>query len=155
MKKYILLLSTHFPVSHPKAGEPTYFIEKYATREKKHTIRANYELWAKRIEEIQQGKAELVIRCWSGKPYRSKQYEWGRLGKEEGVSVQMVDFGGDIMTPTIDHWSQPDPETRARNDGLQFVDWLDWFEKYDLSKPMAIIHFGKWKYVDENLICYR
>ena len=34
----------------------------------------------------------------------------------------------------------------AKNDGLSFNDWFYWFEKYDLSKPLAIIHFTKFRY---------
>jgi len=32
------------------------------------------------------------------------------------------------------------------NDGLSFDDWLDWFKDYDLTKPMAIIHFTPMRY---------
>ena len=32
------------------------------------------------------------------------------------------------------------------NDGLSFEDWEDWFRGYDLSKPLAIIHFTKFRY---------
>ena len=34
----------------------------------------------------------------------------------------------------------------AANDGLSTNDWLDWFKNYDLTKPMAIIHFTKFRY---------
>lgn len=36
---------------------------------KRHTIRANYEFWAKRFEKIAAGEAVLSIREWVGKPY--------------------------------------------------------------------------------------
>lgn len=32
------------------------------------------------------------------------------------------------------------------NDGLSLADWCDWFRHYDLSKPMAIINFTKFRY---------
>ena len=32
------------------------------------------------------------------------------------------------------------------NDGLTRWDWCDWFKNYDLSKPMAIIQFTKFRY---------
>lgn len=34
----------------------------------------------------------------------------------------------------------------ARNDGLTLEDWREWFRGYDLSKPMAVIHFTKFRY---------
>ena len=36
----------------------------------------------------------------------------------------------------------------AENDGLTLADWEAWFSnpKYDLSEPMAIIHFTKFRY---------
>jgi hypothetical protein len=34
----------------------------------------------------------------------------------------------------------------ARNDGLSLPDFKAWFKGYDLSKPMAIIHFTQFRY---------
>lgn len=39
-----------------------------------------------------------------------------------------------------------DREILANNDGLSKEDWQEWFRGYDLSKPMAIIHFTKFRY---------
>ena len=33
----------------------------------------------------------------------------------------------------------------SNNDGLDFDDWKEWFKGYDLSKPLAIIHFTKYE----------
>lgn len=68
MKTYVLILSEYFPKDHPKAGEPTGFVgDLMFTGKKIHTIRSNYELWAKRIDEVRAGKARLSIRIWTGK----------------------------------------------------------------------------------------
>lgn len=32
------------------------------------------------------------------------------------------------------------------NDGLSEVDWRNWFERYDLTEPLAVIHFTKFRY---------
>ena len=53
-----------------------------------HTIRTNYQLWEKRINEVQEGNAVLSIRQWSGKPYRSKQTTILNLTKDDGVGIQ-------------------------------------------------------------------
>lgn len=45
---------------------------------------------AERITEVQQGKAVLSVRQWSGKPYRSPQIEITRLTVKHGVDIQKV-----------------------------------------------------------------
>lgn len=159
LKTYNIMLSKVFPATHYRAGEPAYFSRKvYATKHhrlspneapKLHTIRANYELWAKRIAEVQAGEAELVLREWEGKPYRSKTREIMRLTAEDGVGIQRLKFSGGYLTKMyID--GQP-IKTRnvlhlALNDGLNMNDWVDWFSGYDFSKPLAIIHFTSFRY---------
>ncbi len=105
MKKlitYVLTLSQTFPANHPRAGEETGFIPKFfgavnglpCFHPKKHTIRGNYELWRKRFEKINKGEAVLSIRKWVGKPYGlgSKLVEVKRLGREDGIGLQKMEF---------------------------------------------------------------
>lgn len=160
MKTYVITLSQVFPTTHPKAGIPTGFKHSLQATlngwgdlrfAKLHTIRANYPLWAKRFEQIERGEACLSIRQWSGKPYASKQVEIGRLTKEDGIGLQKLSFDSKAVCPlchpTIDGSARMwQPETIAANDGLYFVDWQCWFDKYDLSKPLAIIHFTGFRY---------
>lgn len=168
MKTYVLTLSQHFPATHPKAGHKTYFKTKlvkagiipfdyYAytivpdgPQFKFHTIRANYPLWKKRFEQINRGKACLSVRQWTGKPYASKQVEIARLTKEDGIGIQMLTFyNNDIEQfnlPEINDDHTWHLEDIAENDGLDIFSWLAWFENYDLSQPMAIIHFTKFRY---------
>jgi hypothetical protein len=47
---YVLMISTVFPAYHKRKGEETRFVEKILNLIKIHTIRANYQLWAKRIK---------------------------------------------------------------------------------------------------------
>ena len=98
-KVAVLTLSQQYQKGHPKDGLPTEFVEKLKSGTKLHTIRSNYELWAKRAEQINAGKMELSIRVWSGKPYRSQQVEVARLTK---LGVQRVQITR--MEPTM---SQP------------------------------------------------
>lgn len=115
-------------------------------RKKRHTIRANYPLWAKRIAEVERGEACLSIRQWIDKPYRSKQVEIARLTKDDGVGIQ------ELIFDDIDEFYCLTPNGYipradiARNDGLSLEDWRSWFKGYDLSQPMAIIHFTKFRY---------
>ena len=173
MKTYVLTVSRYFPTTHKRKGEETGFVDKiimgigcpdceytqdlsglnispcnschrHAMVDKKiHTIRANYELWAKRINEVQEGKAILSIRYWSGKPYNSKQVEVCQLDKDSGIGVQKLEFNG-LHGVINGEWITPD--ILAKNDGLSYEDFREWFKNYDIHDPMAIIHFTSFRY---------
>lgn len=165
MKTYVITLSKKFPSGHIRAGEPTYFWEKFikgqgnysciyrdfweTTTPKIHTIRANYPLWEQRFAEIERGDACLSVRQWTGMPYRSKQVEIGCLTARDGIGIQMLSFpGGDISAPITSGRRRKllNLDDLSRNDGLSYSDWYKWFDKYDRSKPMVIIHFTKFRY---------
>lgn len=182
MITYYLTLSQVFPSTHCRAEEPTYFREKLLneienrlmtpvvvsrerlskdiicntceniTGRKVHTIRANYDFWARRFEKIAAGEAVLSIREWVGKPYGkgSTQREIIRLTRDDGIGLQRLDFAyGTLSTAWID-WGKRrlscPLELLALNDGLSLNDWREWFKGYDLSKPLAIIHFTNFRY---------
>ena len=157
MKTYVITLSRHFLANHKRAGEETQFKEKFLIGQglieydtpslaKIHTIRANYPLWEKRIKEVQEGRAVLSVRQWTGKPYRSKQVEIARLTAENGVGVQMLEFTDcRLRFPYIDsEWTSM--VSIAEHDGLLLNDWVEWFNGYDHPRPLAIIHFTKFRY---------
>ena len=165
MKTYVITLSQKFPTKHPNHGEPTNFNNQLLNAVwrahnmstgfpqfgmKLHTIRANYELWRKRFEQIEAGKAILSVRYWTGKPYHSKQMEICKLRKEDGIGIQRLNFyRGNIpdalFYPSID--DKPSDSTKlAQNDGLAIFDWCEWFGHYDITKPLAIIHFTSFRY---------
>lgn len=159
MKTYVITLSQNFPATHKRAGEHTNFRDAFNAgqvfnrgsectylRPKLHTIRANYPLWEKRIKEVQEGNAVLSVRQWSGKPYRSKQEEIARLTAESGIGIQKLEFTDNrLRFPYIDD-SWENMTSIAKNDGLSLEDWVEWFKNYDLSEPMVIIHFTKFRY---------
>lgn len=145
MKIYILILPNVFPRTHARAGEPTEFREKFLKKEKIHTILANYKLWKKRIKEVQEGQAVLSIRQWVGKSYRTKQVEIAQLKADDGVGIQKLELTNDLSEGIVgDH--RYSYVSVAKNDGLHPDDWLDWFSCHNLFKPMAIIHFTKFRY---------
>lgn len=140
---YVLTVSEFFPKTHPKAGLPTGFINAIASGNKKHTIRANYDLWKKRAEKINKGEAILSVRYWTGKPYNSKQrevYVFERVGLEKLERDSVLgwfidDFDSDYGIKDF-----------AENDGLSTDDFKLWFKGQDFTKPKAIIHFGAFRY---------
>ena len=155
MKTYVLTVSVLFPKTHKNSGKQTFFREKINEAlipiceapilgSKIHTIRGNYELWKKRIDEINKGKAILSLRFWSGKPYNSKQVEFFQLDKESGLGVQKLEDPTNFIYAPIEgkkvNW-----DLVAKNDGLSFEDFCEWF-KVRSDKPMAIIHFTDFRY---------
>lgn len=145
MKTYVIILSEKFPTTHPRKRQETEFGRLFLNGNKIHTIRANFPLWEKRIAQIQKGEAVLSVRQWTGKPYQSKQVEIARLTAEDGVGIQELKLT-DLSRPTTINGQRIELPLLAQNDGLSFNDWFNWFIGYDLSKPLAIIHFTKFRY---------
>ena len=163
MKTYVITLSKTFPKDLPNGGEPTNFEaafnagqdtpkgDTFAKYRKLHTIRANYELWAKRFEKIESGEACLSVRQWVGKPYGkgSTQRELARLTRKDGIGIQMLrieNLWGNERFLIGDTGYEVRPEKIAHNDGLGEADWRNWFSYYDLTKPLAVLHFTKFRY---------
>ena len=150
MKTFVLTVSRNFPQTHKRAGEPTRFIESIEDISKIHTIRGNYDLWVKRIEQVQKGEAIISLRYWSGKPYNSKQVEFKQLTKEDGVGVQKyyypkpIPVGQSNIAKVIADSLIID--VVSKRDGLSKADFIEWFKKCDTEEPMAIIHFTKFRY---------
>lgn len=168
MKTYVLMISRTFPATHPRKGEQTYFVDKILKQysdfnnflgwQKIHTIRGNFKLWAKRIKAIQEGKAILSLRYWSGSPYNfkkdgSKQIEFARLDKDSGIGLQFLSFDvpyGDFATSDTESDSYSiNPNTfdlLAKNDGLTKEDLKSWFANSWYCDKKAIIHFTPFRY---------
>ena len=176
MITYVITASRTFPATHPRRGEATGFTQKITSQKKLHTIRANYSLWKKRFQKIEAGEACLSLRFWSGKPYRSKQVEFLRLTREDGIGIQKIImrreelpdrilYGAQVLEEGQHIWTgdiRRPVDMYARNDGLTPEDFIAWFaptfekarKKYatlaDLSTAMemefAVIHFTKYRY---------
>ena len=146
MKTYVITLSKYFPSTHMWAGIETNFKEKFLCGEKIHTIRGNYELWEKRIKEVQDGRAALSIREWTGRPYWSQQIEIAQLTAKNGVGLQKLEFYGNCAgLPHVDGICVKG-ENLAQNDGLLSDGWDNWFRKCGPNTSLAIIHFTKFRY---------
>lgn len=144
MKTYVLTISKHFMSGHPRAGQYTSFGFKIAMGEKIHTIRDNYKLWKKRIDNINEGKAILSLREWSGRPRRSSQVE---LKTYKKVGIQKIQIDPNLGWFVDDVDSDLCVKLLANNDGLTYEDFKAWFKKTtNHYEPMAIIHFTDFRY---------
>ncbi len=143
-KVYVLTVSEYFPKGHIREGEATGFVMAIAKSDKIHTIRGNYELWEKRAEKINKGEAILSVRCWTGKPYNSKQREVFAFEKIGVEKIQLDNLLG---------WFVNDEDNDritlhelAKNDGLSIEDFKSWFKGQSFNEPKAVIHFNNFRY---------
>lgn len=133
MKTYVLTVSEKFPKTHPKSGQPTNFPLSIKHYDKIHTIRGNYDLWAKRFEKINAGEAVLSVRVWEGKPYNSKQreifrYDYrGKIGIEK-LNMDTFDVGRDDNNDVFLNFevgkTMVSADLLAKNE-FQFQKWFD------------------------------
>ena len=130
----VITFSREFPKYHPKAGQPTFFVEQiynsllsknnlmdYSSGVKKHTIRKGNR-W--KVGD------KFSPRVWSGKPYKSKQFilcediEIKKIYQiriwRESLLIWRFYINGEII-------SDPKITELAKNDGLSYRDLLDWF----------------------------
>lgn len=151
MKTHVLIVSETFPSPHARQGDETNFFDFIGRGFKMHTMRGNYPLWKKRIEEVQAGEAILSVRKWSGKPYKSKQVEMYRFDASSGVGIQELKFEYFILTNpyVVSEKGFPrfiDVLKLAHRDGLTYADFKEWFKRYNLDQPIALIHFTSFRY---------
>lgn len=140
-KTYVLLLAKAFPLTHHNAGVPTDFKKSFLEGRKIHTLRTNYPLWKKRIGEVENGRAEISVRQWADKPFKSKQIEIGRLTQEDGVGIQKMEWRQQCALIENKKVCKRDI---ADNDGLALNDFVMLFN--ETQKPLAVIHFTNFRY---------
>jgi hypothetical protein len=160
----VITFSRTFPSYHPKAGQPTYFVEKFlaslddiglswtscldvskildskyytnigSNNGKHHTIRAGHRF---KVGD------KFSPRVWSGKPYNSKQIIIApdvEIKKVWNIKINEQFFlKGDDGSLFV-------PDFVCVNDGLSYHDFEDWFTK----SP----EFKKTKHFDGQIICW-
>ena len=156
----VITFSRTFPVYHPKAGQPTYFVEKFYNslfsrnnlmdypkgleinesilEMKNHTIRAG-ERWKK--------GEYFSPRVWSGKPYNTPQI----ILAKDTLITDVYSF--DISKHAVIYLNRKPIyefcgeytgliKTVAKNDGLEPNELLDWF-KYPKEFKGQVICWNK------------
>jgi hypothetical protein len=150
MTQYVIMVAKQFQATHSRKGQQTNFKEFILDKTKIHTIRGNYNLWAKRFEKIKAGKAVLSLREWSGKPYRSKQDSIIKLGLSDGIGLQKLTImdihNGHLFFNIGNDYLGLSSEELAPNDGLDVLDFQEWFKKAKIGDELAIIHFTNFRY---------
>lgn len=149
MKTYILLISKWFLAGHSRAGQETNFIPKIIEQTKIHTVRENYDFWAKRVNSINNRQGLLSIRQWSERPYRSKMITYMNLPH---AGLQRFDIVKGKMFVDKKALTIAESLALVRNDGFEFStqglkDFMEWLgaDKKDLRNA-CIIHFTNIRY---------
>jgi len=150
-KTYVIMVGKTFPNGHPKAGQPTNFKQQILEGKKIHTIRENYDLWFRRVEKVNFGKAIISLREWEGKPYKSKQVEFMRLERAGCERFYCHYLNDSHIRSQVNCGSYKlGLAQMAVNDGFESKsDLLSWFfKKPDSSFKGAIIHFTDLRYAE-------
>lgn len=143
----VITVSRTFPGYHPKAGQPTHFVEKIlaglglitiddpvwelilALDWKYHTIRAGNR-W--KVGDM------ASLRYWSERPYHSKQVEFAQVEIKKVFKIR-IESDDDYTAILIDDWvfyeenkrfvTQVEAlQTLSANDGLSVDDLKAWFK---------------------------
>jgi hypothetical protein len=136
-------MSKHFPKTHPAAGEETHFIQSILNGSKTTTIRGKYENWKKKAREVNEGKAVISIRYWTGSPYNSKnddskQKEFAKCTKLSTYRVFITnDHNGFEMSVGGKYCDMFREEEIINEEGFTIDShFYDWFPQEEFSGIM-------------------
>lgn len=156
MKKRVMIsLSKTFPKTHKRAGVKTFFVRSINNGTKIHTIRTGYERWRHNLDKVINGTHIVSLRQWTGVPYRSPQDEITLLTDVgyERISMSYDPDTGKVKA-VINGRPYDNVEQIARNDGLKWDDFVDYFFGKGAHNARlfqgVIIHFTKFRYSDTN-----
>jgi hypothetical protein len=157
----VLTCSRHFPKGHPKAGQPTWFVESILNsilRQSDGSLSLDDIMPAARpyVNDFQLIGGELYkhhtiragnrwksgdmasLRIWSGMPYRSKQIEFAHVEVTKVLDVEIIIETGTIAIiingKVNGGLSYP---KIARNDGLEYIDFVNWFNIHPKKKDQV------------------
>ena len=158
-----VMLSKTFFDNHYLAGEETDFKSKVLRGEKRHTCRANYDFWKKRVDTLKARQGVLSLRQWSGKPYQKGSNQEKIidiaasvidvqrlvLRRTQGEKDEVIRTRG-TFTAEVDG-TPVDIATIAHNDGLHVEEFKAWFDPvFDEAGTdalaFAVIHFTTFRY---------
>lgn len=134
----VITFSRFFPKTHPRAGEPTHFVQKILHSLLPPGYKPATELgYPAKFHTIRKGNRwkvgdQFSARIWTGAPYRSKQEEFAKpivlqtweiifdntVIKMNGMNFSMV-------------FADPKVQNLASNDGLSLMDFWDWIRPKD------------------------
>jgi hypothetical protein len=158
----VLTCSRNFPKGHPKAGQPTYFVEKIwnGFRDESRWLPDSFQQWIENYGQVLKGDEYLTalaireiklttiragsrwkagdmasLRIWSGAPYRSKQVEFAQVKVKRTWAVEInVSQTSPVILIENRLLTYEAGKELAANDGLLLTDFISWFNIYPKKK---------------------
>lgn len=139
----VITFSRTFPSYHPKAGQSTFFVEKFwesvhVDFDIKAPIRTCFDMdltkvYGAKYHTIRAGNRWKVgdkfsPRVWSGKPYNSKQIIIAPDVEVKNVHKFEIEPDGKIFLNNNTALIMADVQLISKNDGLGADDFLAWFK---------------------------
>lgn len=149
MKNFVIMLNKRFPkdkVYFEHTSIATNYQELIAADSKIHIVKQNFAIWAKKVREINSGKAVLSLRYTDGSNNSkdAKQVEFLRFsGGAVGVEKLVYKYPNKVFINDI----EVDLEILCLNEGLTIERFKDLY-KLNGSYPMALIHLTPFRYAD-------
>lgn len=103
------------------------------------SIHQSYDWWKKRFDTLLKVNGVISL-CYGG------QIEFLRLRVEDGIGIQKLIFEDEsLLKPMVDgrYISIKD---LSKHFGLRWEDFKEWCDRYDLTQPLAIIHYTGFRY---------
>lgn len=141
----VITFSRHFQKGHPRAGEPTYFVEQILTNLIQQKLpQYGTELLKQEIVDIksldpEKSKGHTIRsgkrwkvgdkfspRVWSGKPYCSRMIQFAPDIEIKKIWDIEIDWFGVVSIGNRHHFENEDCEIISKNDGLNVSDFFDW-----------------------------
>jgi hypothetical protein len=159
----VLTFSRQFPTRHPKAGQPTYFVEKVWNGFRENfALPEQFRPWTESYVPLLKGDEYLEsmairdikhhtirsgdrwkpgemasLRVWSDKPYRSKQIEFAQVEVKRvwDIVVYASEFTFEVKVNDALQ-DKEGQEQVALNDGLNLIDFYNWFRIHPKKKEL-------------------
>ena len=145
----VIMISRAFLKGHPRAGEPTDFVEKImaglADRDWTFAIPKDFTLYdfhkyynctASKGHTIRKGKRFKAgdmasLKVWTGKPYRSKQFEFALVEVKKTWDIEIaIEIGAIRINDGEWIFDETVLKRLSRNDGLSYDDFKAWFPNH-------------------------
>lgn len=114
--------------------------------------RLNRAYWETKVDKINKGEANLLLRQWSNIPYKDPQEkEFCVLDKIGYQEVYIAKYKGNAEAFVLmedNHYRKIDINLLAKGDGLSLKDFISWFfgNKSEGKVFGCIIHFTDFRY---------
>ena len=103
------------------------------------SLHQSYAWWKKRFDTLFKENGVISL-CYG------VNIEFLRLRVEDGIGIQKLIFeDGSLLKPMVDG-KYISIKDLSKHFGLRWEDFKEWCDRYDLTQPLAIIHYTGFRY---------